>query len=151
VWHVDEVVQERVSDNELILIKGTKVVSSASIILRGANDYMFGEMERSLHDALSVVKRTLESGTVVPGGGAVESVLSIYLNSFATTLVRALRVCRRAVRGPQDARRQRRARRDGARRVPARVPPRRAGRARGRPQEGAAALRARPAAGRGRC
>lgn len=33
----EEVVQERISDDELILIKGTKIVSSSSIILRGAN------------------------------------------------------------------------------------------------------------------
>jgi T-complex protein 1 subunit alpha len=86
----DEVVQERISDDELILIKGTKVVSSASIVLRGANDYMLDEMERALHDALSIIKRTLESGSVVPGGGAVESALSIYLENFATTLVSTL-------------------------------------------------------------
>ncbi|KAL1735122.1 chaperonin Cpn60/TCP-1 family [Schizophyllum commune] len=82
----DEVVQERISDDELILVKGTKVVSSSSIILRGANDYMLDEMERALHDTLSIIKRTLESGAVVPGGGAVESALSIYLENFATTL-----------------------------------------------------------------
>ncbi|TEB36223.1 T-complex protein 1 [Coprinellus micaceus] len=82
----EEVVQERVSDDELILIRGTKVVSSSSIILRGANDYMLDEMERSLHDTLSIIKRTLESGSVVPGGGAVESALSIYLENFATSL-----------------------------------------------------------------
>jgi len=78
--------QVRISDDELILIKGTKVVSSSSIILRGANDSMLDEMERSLHDSLSIIKRTLESGSVVPGGGAVEVSLSIYLENFATTL-----------------------------------------------------------------
>lgn len=83
----EEVVQERISDDELILIKGTKVVNSSSIVLRGANDYLLDEMERSLHDALSIIKRTLESGAVVPGGGAVETALSIYLENFATTLV----------------------------------------------------------------
>lgn len=83
----DEVVQERISDDELILVKGTKIVNSASIILRGANDYMLDEMERALHDTLSIIKRTLESGSVVPGGGAVESALSVYLENFATTLV----------------------------------------------------------------
>ena len=88
--YADEVVQERISDDELILVKGTKVVNSSSIILRGANDYMLDEMERALHDALSIVKRTLESGSVVPGGGAVETALSIYLENFATTLVGAL-------------------------------------------------------------
>ncbi|KIS71379.1 putative chaperonin-containing T-complex alpha subunit TCP1 [Mycosarcoma maydis] len=82
----DEVAQERISDDELILVRGTKTVSSSSIILRGANDYLLDEMERALHDSLCVVKRTLESGSVVPGGGAVESALSIYLENFATTL-----------------------------------------------------------------
>ena len=35
-----------------------------SLILRGANDFMLDEVERSLHDALCIVKRTLESNTV---------------------------------------------------------------------------------------
>jgi T-complex protein 1 subunit alpha len=83
----EEVVQERISDDELILVKGTKIVSSSSIILRGANDYMLDEMERALHDSLSIIKRTLESGAVVPGGGAVETSLSVYLENFATSLV----------------------------------------------------------------
>ncbi|GAC74656.1 t-complex protein 1 [Moesziomyces antarcticus] len=82
----DEVAQERISDDELILVRGTKTVSSSSIVLRGANDYLLDEMERALHDSLCVIKRTLESGSVVPGGGAVESALSIYLENFATTL-----------------------------------------------------------------
>lgn len=84
----EEVVQERISDDELILVKGTKVVSSSSIILRGANDYMLDEMERALHDSLSIIKRTLESGSVVPGGGAVETALNVYLEGFAKSLVR---------------------------------------------------------------
>lgn len=82
----DEVAQERISDDELILVRGTKTVSSSSIVLRGANDYLLDEMERALHDSLCVIKRTLESGSVVPGGGAVESALSIYLEQFAMTL-----------------------------------------------------------------
>jgi chaperonin GroEL (HSP60 family) len=84
----EEVVQERISDDELILVKGTKIVSSSSIILRGANDYMLDEMERALHDSLSIIKRTLESGSVVPGGGAVETALNVYLEGFAKSLVR---------------------------------------------------------------
>jgi T-complex protein 1 subunit alpha len=85
--YAEEVAQERISDDECILIRGTKAQSSSSIILRGANDFMLDEMERSLHDSLCVVKRTLESGSVVPGGGAVETALNIYLENFATTLV----------------------------------------------------------------
>eukprot|EP00062_Callorhinchus_milii_P009252 gi/632953030/ref/XP_007892173.1/ PREDICTED: T-complex protein 1 subunit alpha [Callorhinchus milii] len=47
---------------------------------------MCDEMERSLHDALCVVKRVLESKSLVPGGGAVEAALSIYLENYATSL-----------------------------------------------------------------
>eukprot|EP00884_Botryococcus_braunii_P011065 jgi/Botrbrau1/19960/Bobra.0059s0076.1 len=47
---------------------------------------MLDEMERSLHDAFCIVKRVLESGEVVPGGGAVEAALNVYLENFATTL-----------------------------------------------------------------
>ncbi|XP_022091226.1 T-complex protein 1 subunit alpha-like [Acanthaster planci] len=82
----EEVCVERVCDDELILIKGPKVRNAASIILRGANDYQCDEMERSMHDALCVVKRVLESKSVVPGGGSVEAALSIYLENLATSL-----------------------------------------------------------------
>ena len=44
-------------------------------------------MERSVHDTLCVVKRVLESHLVLPGGGAVETALSVYLDNFARTLV----------------------------------------------------------------
>lgn len=57
-----------------------------TLLLRGANDFMLDEIDRSMHDALSIVKRVLESGTMVPGGGCVETALSVYLESFATTL-----------------------------------------------------------------
>jgi T-complex protein 1 subunit alpha len=83
--YAEEVVQERISDDECILVKGTKAFSSASIVLRGSNEYQLDEMERSVHDSLSAVKRTLESGSVVPGGAAVETSLHIYLEEFALT------------------------------------------------------------------
>ncbi|KAL4878880.1 chaperonin Cpn60/TCP-1 family [Aspergillus karnatakaensis] len=84
--HAEEVVQDRISDDECILVKGTKVHTSASIILRGANDFSLDEMERSVHDSLCAVKRALESGSIVPGGGAVETALHMYLEEFAVTV-----------------------------------------------------------------
>ncbi|KAK4442163.1 chaperonin Cpn60/TCP-1 family [Podospora aff. communis PSN243] len=84
--YAEEVSQERISDDECIIVKGTKVHSSASIILRGANDFQLDEMERSVHDSLCAVKRTLESGSIVPGGGAVETALHIYLEEYAGTV-----------------------------------------------------------------
>ncbi|CAA2945099.1 T-complex 1 subunit alpha [Olea europaea subsp. europaea] len=84
--YADEVVEERIADDDVIMIKGTKTTSAVSLILRGANDFMLDEMDRALHDALCIVKRTLESNTVVAGGGAVEAALSVYLENLATTL-----------------------------------------------------------------
>jgi T-complex protein 1 subunit alpha len=47
---------------------------------------MLDEMERSIHDSLCVVKRVLESKSLVAGGGAVEAALSIYLENYAHML-----------------------------------------------------------------
>ena len=82
----ESVEEARVGDGELIYIKGCSTTRAQTIILRGANDYMLDEIERSLHDALCVVKRVLESKTVVPGGGAVEAALSVYMESLAETM-----------------------------------------------------------------
>jgi T-complex protein 1 subunit alpha len=86
--HAEAVYQDRICDDEVLIVHKPKAKSSASIILRGANDFMLDEMERSIHDSLCAVKRVLESNTVVPGGGAVEAALSIYLEDFATHIVR---------------------------------------------------------------
>ena len=61
--------------------------SATSIILRGADDFMVDEMECSIHNALCVLKRVLESNLVVTGGGAVKTALSIYLEDYATSIV----------------------------------------------------------------
>jgi len=81
--YADLVEEVKVGDGELIYFKGCKSTRSQTIVLRGANDYFLDEVERSLHDAMSIVKRTLESNQLVPGGGAVEAALSVYLESFA--------------------------------------------------------------------
>mmetsp|Transcript_12966 Transcript_12966/g.15735 ORF Transcript_12966/g.15735 Transcript_12966/m.15735 type:complete len:545 (-) Transcript_12966:812-2446(-) len=80
------VVEERVGDGELIYIKGCSATAAQTIVLRGANEYMLDEIDRSLHDSLCVVKRCLESKTLVAGGGAVEAALSVHLQEFAVTL-----------------------------------------------------------------
>ena len=73
-----------------MLARRPKARSAASIILRGPNDYTLDEVERSLHDALCVVRRVFESRAVVPGSGCVEAALAVYLEHFATTIVRTL-------------------------------------------------------------
>lgn len=82
----EEVFEEQVAGDNIMMLKGTSKAKAATLLIRGANDYFLDEVERSIHDALCIIKRTLESGSVVAGGGAVEAALSIYLETLATTL-----------------------------------------------------------------
>merc|ERR1719491_2501194 len=81
----DQVEEQRVGDNEFVFIKGCKGSKACTILLRGANEFMLEEADRSVHDALCSVSRTLESNSVVPGGGAVEVSLSLHLEDYART------------------------------------------------------------------
>jgi len=82
-----ELVEERrVGDWEYMFFEGMKETRAQTIIIRGANEFFLDEIERSIHDSLCVVKRVLESNSLVAGGGAVEVALSIYLDDFARTL-----------------------------------------------------------------
>lgn len=81
-----EVAEERVGDGELLYFRGCKAGSACTIVLRGANEYMLDEMDRALHDSLCVIKRMMESNSLVAGGGAVETALSIYLDNIATSM-----------------------------------------------------------------
>ena len=82
------VYEDAIGDNDHIFIKIDKTEKGgvATLIVRGANEYMTEEMDRSIHDALCVLKRTFESGRVVAGGGAVEAALSVFLTKYANQL-----------------------------------------------------------------
>lgn len=84
--YADEVYEERIRDDSVLIMKNCKSTAACSVLLRGPNEYMCDEMSRSFHDAVCVVKRTLESNSVVAGGGAAEAALSIHLENFATMI-----------------------------------------------------------------
>lgn len=81
-----KVYEQRVGDWDYMMIEGMQNTRAQTIILRGANDFFLDEIERSIHDSLCVVKRVLESNSLVAGGGAVEVGLSIYLDDYARSL-----------------------------------------------------------------
>jgi T-complex protein 1 subunit alpha len=85
VGKADSVYEENLGDIDHIFIKNPRGGSNpvCTLVLRGANELMLDEVDRSLHDSLCVLKRTLESGRVVAGGGSVEVALSIYLEKLA--------------------------------------------------------------------
>jgi len=82
----EEVSEERVGDNDYIFVRKCKNTEAQTILLRGANEFMLDEVERSIHDSLCAVKRVLESNTLVVGGGCVEVATGIYLEEHARTI-----------------------------------------------------------------
>jgi len=56
---------------------------TCTLILRGGAEQFIEEVERSLHDALMVVKRAIRTGEIVAGGGAIE--VSVPISSLKLT------------------------------------------------------------------
>lgn len=56
---------------------------TATILLRGGAQQFIEESERSIHDAIMVVKRASKAAAIVPGGGAIEMELSKHVRKFA--------------------------------------------------------------------
>ncbi|OAQ66551.1 T-complex protein 1 subunit eta [Pochonia chlamydosporia 170] len=56
---------------------------TCTLVLRGGAEQFIAEVERSLHDAIMIVKRAIKNHMIVGGGGAVEMEISAYLHRFA--------------------------------------------------------------------
>jgi len=82
----EAVLEKKVGDWDFVVVQKPAGHRAVSVILRGANDFMIDETERSLHDALCVVSKTLESKSIVGGGGCIETAVSVHLENFAASL-----------------------------------------------------------------
>ncbi|KAF5680529.1 t-complex 1 subunit eta [Fusarium denticulatum] len=56
---------------------------TCTLVLRGGAEQFIAEVERSLHDAIMIVKRAILNRTIVGGGGACEMEVSSYLSNYA--------------------------------------------------------------------
>jgi thermosome len=82
-----DVVEERkIADDDFVFIEGCKNPKSVSILIRGGSDLIVDEADRSIHDALCVVRNMIQDSQVVPGGGAPQIYLSQRLKDYANTL-----------------------------------------------------------------
>lgn len=70
---------------------------ACTFILRGGADQFIDETERSLHDAICVVRRALRNPTFVAGGGSLEMALSALLLRRAKTIAGATQTVFEAV------------------------------------------------------
>lgn len=78
--------EKQVGAERFNLFTGCSNAESATMILRGGADQFIKEAERSLHDAIMIVRRVLKTKHVVAGGGACEMELSKLLRAYARTV-----------------------------------------------------------------
>ncbi|KAJ3054823.1 T-complex protein 1 subunit eta [Rhizophlyctis rosea] len=68
------------------LFKGCPQAKTCTLVLRGGAEQFIAEVERSLHDAIMIVRRAIKNKAVVAGGGATEMELSKYLREYSRTV-----------------------------------------------------------------
>src|SRR5436853_97319 len=73
----------KIGDDKLVYVREAKNPKAVTIMIRGGSEHVVDEAERSLHDALSVVRNAVEDGKIVAGGGAPEIELSKRLREYA--------------------------------------------------------------------
>jgi len=78
--------ERKIGEDKMTFIEGCKHPRAVTILIRGGTQRIVDEAERSIHDALSVVKDLVEEPKIVAGGGSPELEVSRQLKKYAETL-----------------------------------------------------------------
>jgi len=82
-----DIVEERkIEEDKWVFVEGCKHPKSVTLLLRGGSQRVVDEVERSVHDALMVVKDVMEKPSIVAGGGAPETYAATKIRSWAKSL-----------------------------------------------------------------
>jgi len=76
--------QKKVEADKWVFIEGCKNPRSVTILIRGGSQRVVDEADRSIHDALMVVKDVVEKPLIVAGGGSPEAYLAAELNEWSS-------------------------------------------------------------------
>merc|ERR1712183_845201 len=78
--------EKQVGGERFNFFSGIPKTKTCTIILRGGAEQFMEETERSLHDAIMIVRRAIKNDAVVAGGGAIEMELSKYLRDHSRSV-----------------------------------------------------------------
>ena len=78
--------ERKIGNDKMTFIEGCKHPHAVTILIRGGTDRITAEAERSLHDALCVIRDIMEEPRVLAGGSAPEIEMSKVLRKYADTL-----------------------------------------------------------------
>jgi len=82
----DLVEERKVETDKWVFVEGCKEPKAITILVRGGSQRVVDEAERSLHDALMVVKDVMEKPAIVAGGGSVEAYIGTELKAWSNKL-----------------------------------------------------------------
>lgn len=82
----DSVELKYIENEEMTFITGCKEPKTVSILVRGGTNHVADEVERSLVDAWSVVKVSIEDGMIVTGGGSTAMEIAMQLRDYAASV-----------------------------------------------------------------
>ena len=75
--------ESKIGDDKLTYVRDAKNPMAVTIVLRGGTEHVVDEAERSLHDALCVIRDAIEDAKIVAGGGAPEAETAKQLREYA--------------------------------------------------------------------
>jgi len=78
--------EKKIGDDKMTFVTECKNPKAVSILIRGTTEHVVDELERALHDALSVVSVAIEDGKMTAGGGAAATAIAMALRDYATTV-----------------------------------------------------------------
>jgi len=78
--------ERKIGDDKMVFIEGCKNPRSVTILVRGGTERIVDEAERSIHDALCVVRDVVQEPKILAGGGAPEIEIAKYLREYAESL-----------------------------------------------------------------
>ncbi len=78
--------ERKIAEDKMTFIEGCKHPKAVTILIRGSSPRMNNETERSLHDALCVVRDLIQEPKIVAGGSAPELEISKVLRKYAETV-----------------------------------------------------------------
>eukprot|EP00218_Dolichomastix_sp_CCMP3274_P008038 CAMPEP_0170144498 /NCGR_PEP_ID=MMETSP0033_2-20121228/14043_1 /TAXON_ID=195969 /ORGANISM="Dolichomastix tenuilepis, Strain CCMP3274" /LENGTH=583 /DNA_ID=CAMNT_0010381001 /DNA_START=6 /DNA_END=1758 /DNA_ORIENTATION=+ len=78
--------ERQVGNERFNIFTGCPEAKTATMVLRGGAEQFIEEAERSLHDAIMIVRRAIKNAAIVPGGGAIDMELSRFLRDHARSI-----------------------------------------------------------------
>ena len=78
--------ERKVLKDNWVFVEDCPDAKAVVILIRGGTELIVDETDRSLHDALCVVRDTIEEPSIVGGGGAPEAEVAKQLREYAETL-----------------------------------------------------------------